>query len=42
MLGLMDKYNGGIVMGLMDKYNGGIVMGLLDELLVATSKMVTL
>jgi hypothetical protein len=29
-------------MGLMDKYNGGIVMGLLDELLVATSKMVTL
>jgi hypothetical protein len=38
----MDKYNGGIVMGLMDKYNGGIVMGLLDELLVATSKMVTL
>ena len=38
----MDKYNGGIVMGLMDKYNGDIVMGLLDELLVATSKMVTL
>ena len=42
MIGLMDKYNGGIVMGLMDKYNGDIVMGLLDELLVATSKMVTL